>query len=67
LAADRVVLLSGGVCVAVVGEVTVVEAADLLDRQLVLTSRSRLDDEVRRRTDDVVAGPSPGNSTEATN
>jgi membrane-associated phospholipid phosphatase len=58
-AATRAVPAADGVCVAVTGDVTAVEAADLLDGQLTLTPRSQLDDEVRRRTDDVVARLSP--------
>jgi hypothetical protein len=43
----------------VTGDESAVEAADLLDGQLTLTPRSQLDDEVRRRTDAVVARVSP--------
>jgi membrane-associated phospholipid phosphatase/tRNA A-37 threonylcarbamoyl transferase component Bud32 len=65
-AATRTVVAADGVCVAVTGDVTAVEAAGLLDGQLSLTPRSQLDDEVRRRTDDVVARLSPPTPPEAT-
>jgi hypothetical protein len=58
-AATRPVVAAAGVCVAVTGDESAVEAADLLDGQLTLTPRSQLDDEVRRRTDAVVARVSP--------
>jgi hypothetical protein len=53
------VLLREGVCVAMTGDVTAADAADLLDGRLALIPRSRLDDEVRRRTDGVIARLSP--------
>jgi membrane-associated phospholipid phosphatase/tRNA A-37 threonylcarbamoyl transferase component Bud32 len=65
-AATRAVVAADGVCVAVTGDVTAAEATDLLDGQLTLTPRSQLDDEVRRRTDDVVARLSPPTPPEAT-
>jgi hypothetical protein len=52
-----------GVCVALSGDVTAADAADLLDGRLALTPRSQLDDEVRRRTADVANRVSPQSAT----
>jgi hypothetical protein len=64
-AATWAVRVTEGVCVAVTGDVTAADAADLLDGRLILTPRSQLDDELRRRTDDVVALLSPATPPEA--
>jgi membrane-associated phospholipid phosphatase len=58
-ATTSAVLRRDGVCVAMTGDVTAADAADLLDGRLALTPRSQLDDEVRRRTDGVIARLSP--------
>jgi hypothetical protein len=58
-ATTSAVLFRDGVCVATTGDVTAADAADLLDGRLALTPRSQLDDEVRRRTDGVLARLSP--------
>jgi hypothetical protein len=66
LAATGAVLVAEGVCMAMTGDVTAAEAADLLDGRLALTPRSQLDDEVRRRTQDVVARLSPASPPDET-
>jgi hypothetical protein len=64
-AASWAVPAADGECVAVTGEVTAAQAADLLDGQLTPTPRAQLDDEVRRRTDDVIARLSPPSPPES--
>jgi membrane-associated phospholipid phosphatase len=55
--------VADSVCVALSGDVTAADAADLLDGRLALTPRSQLDDEVRRRTADVANRVSPRSAT----
>jgi hypothetical protein len=57
------VLVGDGICVAISGDVTAADAADLLDGRLALTPRSQLDDEVRRRTADGANRVSPRDAT----